>query len=59
MYTITAQLANARQAERLREADHARLATSARPVRGPARRHSPAATPAGRVIRAILLRAAV
>jgi hypothetical protein len=58
MYTITSELANARHAERLREADRARLATSARLARRSARRR-PAATPARRVIRAILLRPAV
>jgi hypothetical protein len=59
MYTITTQLANARHAEWLREADRARLATSARAARRSARRPRPAATPASRVIRAILLRPAV
>ncbi len=59
MYTITTQLANARHAERLRGADRARLATSARAARGCARCPRPAATPARRVIRAILLRPAV
>jgi hypothetical protein len=59
MYTITSQLANARHAEWLREADRARLAAGARAARRPARRPGPAATAASRVIRAILLRPAV
>lgn len=55
MYTITIQLAESRHAEFLREADRARFAASARA----ARRTRPAATPAGRIIRAILMRPAV
>ena len=58
MYTLTTQLADCLHGERLREADRARLAVSAR-VSRPARRACPAATPASRIIRAILLRPAV
>ncbi len=59
MYTITTQLADSLHAERLREADRARLAASARAARRSARRAGPAATPASRILRAILLRPAV
>jgi hypothetical protein len=59
MYTITTQLADSLHGERLREADRARLAASAGAARRSARRARPAATPARRVIRAILLRPAV
>jgi hypothetical protein len=59
MYTLTTQLANASHAERLREADRARLAASARAARRSARRPRPAAAAASRVIRAVLLRPAV
>jgi hypothetical protein len=59
MYAITTQLADSLHGERLREADRARLAASTRPARRSARRARPAATPASRVIRAILLRPAV
>jgi hypothetical protein len=59
MYTITTQLADSLQGERLREADRARLAVSARAASRSARRACPAATPASRIIRAILLRPAV
>ena len=59
MHTITTRLADSLNGERLREADRARLAASARAARRSARRARPAATPAGRVIRAILLRPAV
>jgi hypothetical protein len=58
MYTITAQLADCVHGERLREADRARLAVSARAAGRSARRASPAAVPASRLIRAILLRPA-
>ena len=58
MYTITTQLADCLHGERLREADRARLAVSARAASGSARR-AWAATPASRIIRAILLRPAV
>jgi hypothetical protein len=59
MYTITTQLADRLHGERLREAEHFRLAASARAARRSARRDRPAATPASRIIRAILLRPAV
>jgi hypothetical protein len=60
MYTITAQLADCRHAELLREADRAQLAASARAARRAARHGRPApATPVGRIIRAVLLRPAV
>ena len=59
MYTITTQLADSLHGERLREADRARLAISARAASRAARRACPAATPASRIIRAILLRPAV
>ena len=59
MYTITTQLADSLHGERLREADRARLAVSARAASRSARRGCPAATPASRIIRAILLRPAV
>ena len=59
MYTITTQLADALHGERLREADRARLAASARAARRSARRAGPAAPAASRIIRAILLRPAV
>ncbi len=59
MYTITTQLADSLHGERLREADRARLAVSARAASRSARRACPAATPASRIIRAILLRPAV
>jgi hypothetical protein len=59
MYTITSQLADSLHRERLREADRARLAASARAARRSARRARPAAAPASRVLRAILLRPAV
>ena len=59
MDTITTQLADSLHGERLREADRARLAVSARAARRSARRACPAATPASRIIRAILLRPAV
>jgi len=59
MYTSTIQLADSRHAERLREADRARLAVSARAASRSARRVRPAATPASRIIRVILLRPAV
>jgi hypothetical protein len=58
MYTSITQLADSLHGERLREADRARLATRARAARRSARRDCPAATPARRVIRAILFRAA-
>ena len=59
MYTITTQLADSMHGERLREADRARLAVSARAASRSARRACQAATPASRIIRAILLRPAV
>lgn len=59
MYTITTQLVDSLHGERLREADRARLAVSARAASRSARRACPAATPASRIIRAILLRPAV
>ncbi len=58
MYTITTQLADCLHGERLREADRARLAVSARAASRSARRACPAA-PASRIIRVILLRPAV
>jgi hypothetical protein len=59
MYTTTTQLADSLHGERLREADRARLAASARAASRSARRASTPATPASRIIRAILLRPAV
>ncbi len=59
MYTITTQLADCLHGERLREADRARLAVSARAASGSGCRGCPAATPASRIVRAILLRPAV
>jgi hypothetical protein len=59
MDTITTQLADCLHGERLREADRARLAVSARAARRSARRACPAAAPASRIIRAVLLRPAV
>jgi hypothetical protein len=59
MYTIT-QLADARHAERLREAERARIAAGARASTRSARRARRAvSTPARRIIRAILLRPAM
>jgi hypothetical protein len=60
MYTITTQLADCRHAEFLREADRARLAASAKASNRAARRGRQApVTPAGRILRAVLLRPAV
>jgi len=59
MYTTTTQLADSLHGERLREADRARLAARARAASRSARRARTAATPASRIIRAILLRPAV
>jgi len=59
MYTLTTQLADCLHGERLREADRARLAASARAASRSAGRACPAATPASRIIRAILLQPAV
>ena len=58
MSTVTTQLADCLHGERLREADRARLAVGARADGRPARRARPAAAPASRIIRAILLRPA-
>lgn len=55
---ITTSLANCLHADRLRDAERARLAASARASRRGARRAFPAATPASRIIGAIFLRAA-
>jgi hypothetical protein len=59
MYITTTQLAGSLHAERLHEADRARLAASARAASRSARRARPADIPASRIIRAILLRPAV
>jgi hypothetical protein len=59
MHTSTSQLADCLHGERLREADRARLAVGARAASRPARRAWAAATPASRIIRAILLRPAM
>ncbi len=58
MYASTTQLTDCVRGERLREADRARLAVSARAASRSARRACPAA-PAARIIRAILPRPAV
>ena len=49
METITTQLADSLHGERLREADRARLAVSARAASRSARRACQAATPASRI----------
>lgn len=59
MTTITTRLADSLHGERLREADRARRAVRARAASRSARRARPAATPASRIIRVILLRPAV